>query len=180
MRLFGGQIFFLLPHGGLELLVVHVAPAVDLLALMESSPAADHGGEVELDGAAGNIDDVLAAEELVDALLNLIQSGESLGVDLADELLGAVALILERSLGDQRGDVLDGAAVTTALATAPATTTLVGSQEETESSEGLDTKSSDQEATSADANATREDGVVLGHEGSEDQEESGDDGELHC
>ncbi len=157
--------------------MAHVAPAVDLLALLEASPAADHGGEVKLDGAAGNIDDVLAAKELVDALLNLIKGREGLCVDLTDELLSAVTLILKRSLGDQRGDVLDGAAMTTALATAPATT--IGSEEETKTSEGLDSKSSDKETTSADANATREDSVVLGHKGSEDQEKSGDDGELH-
>ncbi len=175
------SLLFLLPEGGLELVVVGVAPGIDLLALGEASLAANKGGEVKLDGVLGDIDDLAGAEEHVDALLSLVEGGESLGVDLAHKLLGAVTLILKSGLVDQGGDVLnrDGGAAIAALALPGATPAAAG-EEETEASQGLDTDGSGQEASGGDADSTGEDGLSLGaQEGQDGQAGSGDDDEVH-
>jgi len=117
-----------------ESVVGEGALRVDVGALLGTSQLADLGGQVELDGGAEDVDDgggggglrneglehggVLgaAAEVVEDELLHGGGAG-GLGVDVADEGLGAVVVVLERGLEHDLLDLdgivlggLDGAA----------------------------------------------------------------------
>ncbi len=165
-----------------ELLAGHLAPGVDLLAV--AALAADHGGKVELDGVLGDIDDLGGAEELEDALLNLVQGVEGLGVDLADHLLGAVGGVVEGGLVQDLGDVGGGIgrAAIAALTAAPSTTApaaLGRGGQDAEAGQGLDAEGSQEEATAADGDgAAGEDGLSA-DEGAQEEEGGGVEKHVH-
>jgi len=98
-----------------ELAVGEGALSVDLGALGRSGNLADLGSDVELDGGAESVDDggagrglrdeglehggvlLVSAEVVVDELLHGGGAGR-LGVDVADESLGAVVIVLDGGL----------------------------------------------------------------------------------
>ncbi len=88
-----------LEHG----VVGSLAAAVDQLALLEAGSFAGDSGEVEPHAGLGDIKSatLVGAEHGLDHLLQLVEVVRRLGVQLADEHLGAVVNVLEVGLDDQ-------------------------------------------------------------------------------
>ena len=150
-----------------ELLLLVGADGVDLLALSSTNLAANVGSQVELDGRSGEVQLTGLAEQSSDDLLIL---GEGvLGVEDADQLLGAVIPVVVGSLEHDLFDIFDRSAITTTAVTSTATSTTTAqssSNEETASDGGTteNLQAQQTEGGSTDNESAGEDGFAAGDE----------------
>ena len=152
-----------------ELLLLIRADGVDLLALSSANLAAHVSGQVKLDGRSGEVQLSGLAEQRSDDLLVLGEAVDGLGVQGADQLLGAVVSVVVGSLEHDLFDIVDRSAVATTTATSATTSTGTAqssSDEETASDGGAseDLKAQEAESGSSDDDSAGEDGLAAGDE----------------
>ena len=145
-----------------------LASGVESLALSSTSLASNQSSQIELHSGRGNIELILQTEKTPDGQLIGSQLISRDSVQHADQLLGAVSLVIDRGLEDQVGG--GSAEATTAVASSSAASgSQVGALGETDASGGLQTQQT--QTGGGDGDSTGEDGLGEG------EEEGGDDGQ---